>query len=45
MVTHYGPLPENIDEIADAFGIYEEVLTFRTARLRKWLGVGYAASG
>ena len=26
MATHYGPVPENIDEIADAFGLAEEVL-------------------
>ena len=26
MATHYGPVPENIDEIADAFGLSEDVL-------------------
>ena len=32
MATHYGPVPVNIDEIADAFGLSEEVLATESIR-------------
>ena len=32
MATHYGPVPENLDDIADAFGISEEVLVTESIR-------------
>ena len=35
MATHYGPVPENIDEIAYAFGISEEVPMYKATTVNE----------
>ena len=32
MVTHFGPVPVNIAEMADAFGVSQEVVTTESIR-------------